>query len=120
MANNIYLNGQPIPKANGYTLKPVLAVAKNTSLQGRDSYDFMYRKREWVITWKLIKTDVDFELLYDFWIGQFDTLTLPLMTFEDEGLVDVPVYIDISDMQRKYNNVLKEGFSVVLSERDAS
>lgn len=119
MANNVLLDGVAIPKASGYVLKPDLQVKKNTSLQGRDSYDFIYRKRQWVISWNYIKTS-DFDLLYDFWLDQFDNTTLPLMTITDEGITDVPVYIDISDMVRKYNNALKEGFSVVLTERDAS
>lgn len=119
MANDLRLNGTPVPLASKYVEKNNVHARKNTSLSGRDSYDFMYRKRSWVISWKLLP-DEQFTVVKLWWDNQYSSGVLPLLSIPSDGITDVPVYIDISDLTRIYNNQFKEGFSVTLTERDPS
>lgn len=119
MANEIYLDGVRVPLASSYKLKDELNYKKNTSLQGIDTYDITYRKRQWEISWTYIKTETDFALVKQFWLDQIASNTMPLMDIIDEGISGVKVFIDIGIMNRKLNNTLQEGFSITLTECEA-
>ncbi len=116
MANEFTIDGIAVPFATTYQLTDELEYKKNTSLEGVDTYDFLYRKRKWQISWDYIKTESDFALVKQFWLDMVTSGDLPLMSVVDEGISSVPVFIDISVLNRQLRNTLQQGFTITVSE----
>lgn len=92
-------------------------VAKNVALDGTLYVDFYNNRRKWEINWDYLEP-AEHNAIKALYNAQFTNETFTYFGVPALG-INVPVYINIIDTNRKWNGSLIEGFGIILEEQYA-
>lgn len=113
----VYLGSITLPEYTEITEITEPNSVANKTLDGTLYIDYMNYRRSWTLSWKLI-TKSDYDLIITEYLKQFSTGAMLNFGIPDMS-INSPVYITISDTNRKYNNQLIDGFSIEVQEQYA-
>lgn len=111
------LGGRLVPKPSKFVKTETINGVDITTLGGVLYTDFRDIKRVWEVSWDNILYDTDHLTLMAVWRNQISTRTYPMLQFASESLY-VPVKMDISPQDIKYNGTLIQSFTITLTEQN--
>lgn len=111
----IIFNSTTLPRATTYVEKEALTAQKNQVLEGAIYVDVLYRNGIWEIGWDYIIRATDWTLIKALYDGQFSGTPLT-MTVPSDGITDMPIFLEISEMPRMFNDKLISGFKLLVTE----
>lgn len=91
--------------------------AKNITLDGTMYVDFYNNRRKWEIKWDYL-TPAEYNSIRALYDEQFSNEAFTYFGVPELG-INVPVYINIVEVNRRWNGSLIQGFAVVLEEQYA-
>lgn len=113
----IILGGVQLPKFKTFKRTDVPNEADVTTLGGNLYTDFINQRREWVVGWDLM-TSEDHDTVMALYRRQYQTEQYLMLQINAYGIY-VPVKMNISTQNIKYNGSLVESFSITLKEQYA-
>lgn len=113
----IVLGGSLLPKPSSFKEIIEENSTDRRTLGGTQFTDFINQLRSWEIGWDLIESE-DYDVIRTIYNNQFDAATYPYLQFNAYSIY-VPVKVEISSRQIKYNGSLIEGFKIILKEQYA-
>ena len=115
----IVIGGVTLPKPSTFKRSYIPNETDIETLGGGLYTDFINNRREWVIGWKNLLEDTDFEAIKSLYFDQYQNETYPLMTFEAYSIEDVPVKMNIAEQNIKLNGTIVENFLITIKEQYA-
>lgn len=112
------LGGVVLPKPSTFERSLIPNESDITTLGGTMYTDFVNNRREWVVGWKNILEDGDYEKIQTLYLRQYEEQVYHHLYF---GAYDIytPVKMNISKQKIKYNGTLIEAFTITLKEQYA-
>ena len=113
----LYLGALTLPNYANEGFKEITDpnVAKNITLDGTMYVDFYNNRRKWEISWDYL-TLAEYNSIRALYDAQFTNEAFTYFGVPELG-INVPVYINIVDVNRRWNNTLISGFSIILEEQ---
>lgn len=111
----IIIGGIVIPKPS--TFKRIIDPNETDrrTLAGNLYTDFINNTRSWVIGWKLM-TREDYQIIYNLYLAQYQRSIYHILQFNAYSLY-VPIKMNITEQNIKWNGALIEDFSMILKEQ---
>lgn len=115
----LYLGAQTLPEYANDGFKEITEpnTAKNVALDGTLYVDFYNNRRKWEIRWDYL-TPAEYASIRALYDAQFANEAFTYFGVPALG-INVPVYINVVDTNRKWDGRLIQGFSIVLEEQYA-
>lgn len=88
----------------------------NVTLGGVMYTDFTANRRAWTISWDLL-TEEDGSVLQQLYLSQFTNRAYHMLQIDALGIY-IPVKMEVSDKDIKYNGGFAKGFSITLLEQN--
>lgn len=113
----IILGGVTLPKFSMFKRTDTPNEADVVTLGGNLYTDFINQRREWVISWEKLKSE-DHDTIMAIYRRQYQNESYHMLQINAYGLY-VPVKMNISAQNIRYNGSIIEGFSITLKEQYA-
>lgn len=111
----VYLGGIVIPKPTTFVKLDTPNETENITAGGTLYADFRNNRRTWTMGWKLLKSE-DYDRIYTLYKAQYTNHQFYYLQFPAYSLY-VPVKINISQENIRYNGGFYENFSITLKEK---
>lgn len=111
------LGGRVLPKPSSFLKIIQPNETDNVTLGGNLYTDFMNYRRAWQVGWKNIKEE-DMSLIETLFQEQYELAIYHTLQFDAYDLY-VPVKMEVSNQNIRYNGSLIENFNIVLKEQFA-
>lgn len=115
MDMSLYINNTLLPYPSDFTRVFKPNDQTNQDLSGDINTRFLNNQRSWKLVWSNLKK-ADYQIIQNLYLQQYAAAAFPVMQFDAYSLY-VPVKLEMSDHDIKYNGEIIGNLTLILKEK---